>query len=165
MKRNSTNLAVSAIGRRPSRRTLSFRRFGTAVAGCTAAGVMAVGLMFVAVPAASAKTAAMPPFETIVTAAPAVLQSSPPALNLFTLTATLDWVQPIAGEPIVFTAGGTTLCTATTNYLGVASCNVLGNVTGLLAVLATGGYTASFAGDNSFSPGFAPSSGSAALIG
>ncbi|HEY1652216.1 MAG TPA: hypothetical protein VGG09_10075 [Acidimicrobiales bacterium] len=99
------------------------------------------------------------------TATPAVLQLSPPALHLFTLSATLVWVNPIVNEPIAFTAGGTALCTATTNDVGVASCNVLTSVPGVLLVLLTGGYTATFAGDDSIAPGFAPSSGKAGLIG
>ncbi|HEX3461268.1 MAG TPA: hypothetical protein VHT49_10220 [Acidimicrobiales bacterium] len=98
------------------------------------------------------------------TAAPAVIHISPLTLSLFDLNATLDWVAPIADEPIVFTAGGTTLCTARTNGSGVASCDVLTNPTDIVAVLAAGGYTANFAGDGSFSPGFSPSSGRAGLI-
>jgi hypothetical protein len=120
--------------------------------------------MFVATPVASAQTGGGPPFETIVTAAPAVLQISPLTPSLFDLSATLDWVAPIANEPIVFTAGGTTLCTARTNGSGVASCDVLTNPTDIVAVLAAGGYTATFAGDGSFSPGYGPSSGRAGLI-
>jgi hypothetical protein len=125
---------------------------------------MAVALTFVATPSAYAATSTEPPLETIVTATPAVLQISPTSLTLFGLSATLDWVSPIANEPIVFTAGRTTLCTATTNDVGVASCDVLANLADDLAVLAAGGYTATFAGDDSFPPGFAPSSGHAGLI-
>jgi hypothetical protein len=121
-------------------------------------------MMLVATPAAIAQTGSEPPFGTIVTATPAVLQISSITLRLFDLSATLDWVAPIANEPIVFTAGGTTLCTATTNASGVASCNVLANLPDVVAVLAAGGYTATFAGDDSSSPGFAPSSGMAGLI-
>jgi hypothetical protein len=93
-----------------------------------------------------------------------VLQTSPLTLSLFDLSATLDWVAPIADEPIVFSAGGTTLCTATTNGIGVASCNVLANLVDIVTVLAAGGYTATFPGDGSFAPGFALSSGKADLI-
>jgi hypothetical protein len=126
--------------------------------------LIAIGLTFLAAPAASAQASDQPPFETIMTATPAVLQISPLALPLLKLSASLYWVNIITNEPIVFTAGGTTLCTATTNDVGTATCNVLGNLTDVLAVLANGGYTATFAGDNSFSPGFAPSSVKAGLI-
>jgi hypothetical protein len=59
-----------------------------------------------------------------------------------TLTAGGD---PVAGEPVTFTAGGRTICTATTNAAGVAKCTV--PLAGLLSVLLSGGYDAAFAGD------------------
>jgi hypothetical protein len=140
------------------------RRLSAALGTCAAAGLIAAGLTFVAAPPAYAQTSSQPPLETIVTASPAVLQTFPLSLTLFGLSARLDWVSPIVNEPIVFTAGGTTLCTATTNDVGVASCDVLSNLTDDLAVLEAGGYTATFAGDDSFTPGFAPSSGHGGLI-
>jgi hypothetical protein len=56
----------------------------------------------------------------------------------------------LSGRPIVFSIAGTTICTATTNANGVASCTVTGVVIG-------GTYTASYAGDGNH----LPSSGSA----
>ncbi|MGH9096965.1 MAG: hypothetical protein ACRDWB_06040 [Acidimicrobiales bacterium] len=46
----------------------------------------------------------------------------------------------------------------------MASCNALTDLADVVAVLAAGGYTATFAGDSSFSPGYAPSSGKGGLI-
>ncbi len=165
MIRNSRRQVTGAFDGDSANRLRRGRRLGTALASFTAAGLIGAGTIFVAAPVASAGASSEPPLETIVTAAPAVLQISPLTLHLLDLSATLVWVNIIPNEPIVFSAGGTTLCTATTNYLGVASCNVLTNLTDVLAVVAAGGYTATFAGDNSFPPGFAPSSGKGALIG
>jgi hypothetical protein len=87
------------------------------------------------------------PDPTSMTASPALLSLSPPGVDLFTLKATLQSSgEVLSGEPVVFTAGSTTLCTATTNSGGVASCNILVDVPGLLATLLSGGYTASFPG-------------------
>jgi hypothetical protein len=154
--------AHSVDGRSP--RLQPVRRLETALASCTAAGLIGAGLMLVAPPAASAQAGAPTPFETIVTATPVVLQLSPLTVHLFQLSATLVWVQPISNASIVFTAGNTTLCTAMTNNSGTASCNVLTSLTNVVAVVAAGGYTATFGGDHSFPPGFAPSSGTAGLI-
>jgi hypothetical protein len=101
---------------------------------------------------------------TSLAATPAVLQESSLTPELVDLTATLTNAltsTPIPGEPIAFTAGTTTLCTATTNANGVASCNALGNVSDVAAVVGSDGYTVSFAGDANY----LPSSGSAGLIG
>ncbi|HEX3840791.1 MAG TPA: hypothetical protein VHU85_08370 [Acidimicrobiales bacterium] len=164
MTQHSKRQALRACDGEFPRRLRRVRRLGAVVASCTAVGVVGAELMFVATPSALAQTGGQPLFETIVTAAPAVLHTSPLMLTLFDLSATLNWVAPIANEPIVFTAGGTTLCTATTNGMGVASCDVLANLSDVTAVLAAGGYTATFAGDHSFAPGYAPSSGKAGLI-
>ena len=67
--------------------------------------------------------------------------------------------QPIAGQSVVFKAGATTLCTATTDATGLARCTV--GLPGVLALVLAGGVQASYAG----STNWLPSSGSAGLIG
>ena len=57
--------------------------------------------------------------------------------------------QPIAGQTIVFTAGGATLCTATTDANGTASCNSL---LALLTAVLNLGYNATFAGNGAYLP-------------
>ena len=66
---------------------------------------------------------------------------------------------PVAGQPVVFTATNTVLCTSTTNAQGVATCNQV-SVAGLLLILTNLGYHMSFAG----SPNYLPSTGSAGLV-
>ncbi len=70
----------------------------------------------------------------------------PVHLYLFTLHARLraPVVGAVPGRPVVFSSDGTTLCTATTNATGDATCSAL-----LKAVDVTlaFGYTATFAGD------------------
>jgi len=86
------------------------------------------------------------PAATAMVAAPAVLGLLPLQLTLLNLSATLtraDDGTPVAGQTVRMTAGGTFLCSATTNASGVATCN---GVAGVLAVLLNGGYTATFAG-------------------
>ncbi|CAM3419362.1 Ig-like domain-containing protein [Nocardioides dubius] len=51
---------------------------------------------------------------------------------------------PLAGAPIVFKVGATTVCTVSTDAAGVASCN---GSTQLLGLILNGGYKVSFAGD------------------
>jgi len=83
---------------------------------------------------------------TTLKAAPAVLGLNPLRLTLLNLSATLtrtDTGAPVPGQTITMTAGGTFLCSATTNSAGVATCN---GVAGVLAILLKGGYTATFAG-------------------
>ena len=65
---------------------------------------------------------------------------------------------PVAGRRIVFSAGGSPVCSATTDAAGVARCS------GLLALLGTVlglGYDARFAGE----PRFATASAHGALLG
>jgi Domain of unknown function (DUF4082)/Bacterial Ig-like domain (group 3)/Bacterial Ig domain len=86
------------------------------------------------------------PAATKLAAAPAVLGLDPLQLTLLNLSATLtrsDTGAPIAGQTVAMTAGGTFLCSATTNAAGVATCN---GVLGVLAILLGGGYTATFNG-------------------
>jgi hypothetical protein len=70
-------------------------------------------------------------------------------LNLFSLTATLSGTDGngLAGRPVTFSAGGTTVCQALTDSSGTATC---GNVGNALAVLLAGGFHASFAGDGTY---------------
>jgi hypothetical protein len=81
-------------------------------------------------------------------------------LSLTIVSATLtrtDTNAPLAGQRITFKAGSTTICTATTNSGGTASCSGLG---ALLAITLNGGYTASFAGTTTY----APSSGHGSIL-
>ncbi|MGQ0622005.1 MAG: Calx-beta domain-containing protein [Panacagrimonas sp.] len=66
---------------------------------------------------------------------------------------------PVAGKSISFKAGTTTLCTATTNAQGVATCNVnlLNTLVGVLSL----GYTGTYAGDTAYNP----SSGNGGILG
>jgi hypothetical protein len=57
---------------------------------------------------------------------------------------------PVAGEPVTFKAGSRTICTATTNAAGVAKCSV--PLAGLLPVLLSGGYDATYAGNGALEP-------------
>lgn len=70
-------------------------------------------------------------------------------LNLFSLTATLAGADgtAVAGQPVTFSAGGTTVCQAVTDSSGTATC---GNISDVLAVLMAGGFQASFAGDGTY---------------
>ena len=87
-------------------------------------------------------------------AAPALVLNLVPgaSLSLDTASATLTAgspAAPLAGEKLTFTAGTTTLCSATTDAQGVATCKY--NLTGLVAsALAPLGYTVTFGGDDSF---------------
>lgn len=63
----------------------------------------------------------------------------------------------LAGETITFTAGGQTICTATTDAGGNARCGALA---GAIQVILGGGYQAAFAGD----PAYRPSSATAGLF-
>ncbi|MGO4255186.1 Ig-like domain repeat protein [Marmoricola sp. RAF53] len=67
----------------------------------------------------------------------------------------LGWLQarlttpagPLAGQPVVFTIGTTTVCTSTTDSAGVAGCNALPQ---LLALTLAGGYKATYAGSANY---------------
>lgn len=58
--------------------------------------------------------------------------------------------KPIAGQAVTFRAGGTTVCTASTNAAGLATCTL--SVTSTLAVILSGGVTAQYAGTTSWRP-------------
>jgi hypothetical protein len=98
----------------------------------------------------------------VVTRAPVVLVANPSILTLLpglrlhlTLSATLRTTAgaPLAGRVITFSVGGQTVCTATTNASGYASCG--GLIPGTLLSILGLGYTASFGGDGSYLPGSA----------
>lgn len=66
---------------------------------------------------------------------------------------------PVAGQPVVFSAGGTPVCTASTDAQGHVKCQT--NLVSTLVVILNGGVTATYAGNTTW----LPSSGSAPLIG
>jgi hypothetical protein len=102
------------------------------------------------------------PHATQLTATPAVLGISHLTPYAFTLHATLtSGGTPLGGQTVRFTSGNGNLCTATTSSAGVATCNVLTNTVGVLAIVLDDGYNVSYAGG----PGELASSASAALIG
>ena len=86
---------------------------------------------------------------TTITAQAALVRLLPPlALPLGQLKATLNSpVGPVAGVPIVFTIGTTTVCTATTDGFGVATCNAGAQ---LLSLTLFNGYKATFAGTGDY---------------
>lgn len=90
------------------------------------------------------------PIPTDLVANPAIAKIVP-GLNLYlTPSATLTGAgQPLAGEPVVFTAGNATICTAQTDANGLAKC--AGIVPLLQAVIALG-YHAAFGGDGAYQP-------------
>ncbi|GES34583.1 IPT/TIG domain-containing protein [Streptomyces angustmyceticus] len=90
--------------------------------------------------------------RTQLTATPAIVQVFPPHPYAGILTATLtdlDTGQPLAGQPITFTTGSTTLCTSTTNAQGVATCPA---ILALPLIILNGGYTATYAGSANNQP-------------
>jgi hypothetical protein len=87
---------------------------------------------------------------TWLTATPVIIKISGLRLYLFNLSATLtDSAGPVAGQTIVFTAGSTGLCTATTNANGTATCNATVSVLSIVLAL---GYTATYAGNSDYGP-------------
>ncbi|WP_205473314.1 Ig-like domain-containing protein [Nocardioides sp. SYSU D00038] len=92
-------------------------------------------------PARSVTVARQP---TVVSADGAVVKVVPLGLPLGQLRATLTGGgEPVAGATVVFTIGTATVCTATTNGAGVATCNASAQ---LLQLVLAGGYRASYAG-------------------
>lgn len=92
------------------------------------------------------------PLPSRLDAEPAVLRTSPPALPLFTVAATLsrtDSGQRLSDQTVTFSARGVALCTAVTDAAGRARCSALG---GALQILLGGGYTATFAGTRDVAP-------------
>ena len=67
-------------------------------------------------------------------------------INIGSLRATLtSSAGPLAGQPVTFTIGGSTVCTGTTNDAGLATCNT--SAAQLLAMVLGGGFIATYEGD------------------
>jgi hypothetical protein len=96
-------------------------------------------------------TLTITPASTALVAAPVLINLSPLALTLGKVSAKLTFGgQPVVGQTIVFTAGATELCTATTSADGTAGCTL--TLAGALAVVANLSYTATFNGSLNFLP-------------
>jgi hypothetical protein len=87
---------------------------------------------------------------TSLTAAPQLdLRAPRLSVGLGRVSATLTSAgSPVPGEPITFTVGATTLCTANTNTSGVATCNL--SLKNELRVLFANSYTATFTANGSY---------------
>jgi hypothetical protein len=87
------------------------------------------------------------PVPTTLVAAPQIVIFPPPyGVGLFHVSATLtSGGNPLGGEPISFSVGKTTLCSASTARNGTASCKLRAKAE--IAVLLGNSYTATFAGD------------------
>jgi hypothetical protein len=99
---------------------------------------------------------------TTLSVSPVILQTSLLRVTFGIVEAKLtggDPAVPLSGQTIVFTAGTTVVCTATTNADGVARCTM--TVLNTVTVIAHGGVTANYAG----SALWLPSSGQAGLLG
>lgn len=82
---------------------------------------------------------------TTTQAAAAVVSLSPLGIPLGQLRATVSaGGGPLAGVPVEFKVGTKVVCTTVTNGSGVATCNAASQ---LLALVLSGGYTATFGGD------------------
>lgn len=82
--------------------------------------------------------------ETTITARGALIDSLSPTLRFEARLTRTDNGQALSGERIVFSVGGTEVCSAFTTTNGTATCGAL-NVAAL-ATAAAGGYTAEFDG-------------------
>jgi hypothetical protein len=87
---------------------------------------------------------------TSLTAAPQLdLRAPRLSVGLGRVSATLTSAgSPVPGEPITFTVGATTLCTANTNTSGVATCNL--SLKNELRVLFANSYKATFTANGSY---------------
>ena len=87
---------------------------------------------------------------TSLTAAPQIdLRAPRLSVGLGRVSATLTSAgKPLTGEPVTFTVGKTTLCTAKTNSSGVATCNL--SLANELRVLLANSYTATFTATSSY---------------
>jgi DNA-binding beta-propeller fold protein YncE len=89
--------------------------------------------------------------STLVVAPQLVVLPLPHGVGLFEAAATLsNNGQPVSGEAVAFSVGGTPLCSAVTGAGGVASCGL--SLTGELQVLTANSYSAAFAGDATYLP-------------
>jgi len=160
--------------------TVTFKDGGIDILGCIAEPLLHFGVLHYAscttssLPAGAdsitahysgdakwSESTSAPLIETILRA-PTVLTTeiSIDPLHLYTVFGTLDsFGNPLAGESLTFTAGLTTLCTATTNSTGTASCVL--TLAESDAIRANGGrYIVTFAG----TPDYAPSTADGATI-
>jgi hypothetical protein len=99
------------------------------------------------------------PKPTTLTVRPALADLIPGAnLYLFTVSGTLTTGgAPLAGQHISFSTGSTSICSATTDASGVATCSGSGAAVNIILGL---GYNGSFAG----APGLAPATGHGPLL-
>ena len=107
-------------------------------------------------------TLTITPAPTTLVADTALVTLLPPWVRVGRVSATLtfsDPALPVVGQPVVFKAGDTALCTGVTDDGGRASCAV--SLAGTLALVLNGGFQATFAG----SQNFLPSTARAQLIG
>jgi hypothetical protein len=79
--------------------------------------------------------------------APTTIAANPHAFVSATLT---TFGQPLAGKTVTFTTRTTSLCSATTDARGIATCSP--GLFGLLAIIINGNYTATFGGTNNYQP-------------
>jgi len=96
----------------------------------------------------AAKTETVAKRNTSLSADAALVKLLPLGLPLGQLRATVtSSLGPVAGAPVVFKIGTSTVCTSTTDSSGVATCNAASQI---LALTLNLGYTASYAGDANF---------------
>jgi hypothetical protein len=88
---------------------------------------------------------------TSMTAAPAQLTKSKGGTYTTTLSARLTaYGSPVAGRTVVFSTGGSQLCSVATDSGGNASCGVAVKTNTLYRSLQKNGYAASFTGDSQY---------------
>jgi hypothetical protein len=88
---------------------------------------------------------------TTMTAYPAQLTKTKSGIYTTTLTAKLVANgAPLAGRTVVFSTGGTQLCSVATDSSGTASCGVSVKTNAVYRSLQKSGYTASFNGDSQY---------------
>ena len=84
---------------------------------------------------------------TTISARGALVNLVPLSVPLGQLQATVNSANgPVAGVPVAFTIGSSTVCTSTTNAFGVATCNALSQLVPLTLL----GFKASFAGNGDY---------------
>lgn len=98
--------------------------------------------------ASANSTVTVAKLATTINAQPALVRLLPPlAVPLGQLVITLNSANgPVAGVPITFTVGSTTVCTTNTDAYGVAKCNALSQLVPLTLL----GYKATFAGNGDY---------------
>jgi hypothetical protein len=97
--------------------------------------------------ASAASTVTVAKLATSITAQGALINVIPLVLALGHLKATINSANgPVAGVPIAFTIGATTVCTSTTDAYGVATCNAVPQLLSLTLL----GFKATFAGNGNY---------------